>query len=60
VYLPAAAPQAAGNAVTFTAVDTGPSFGPDSVTYFPPPADLYGRSGLPVAPIIQFPLTILP
>lgn len=60
VWSPAAPPTASGATVTFTGADGGPSFGPDSVTYNPGIPDLFGRSGLPVAAFIQFPLTVLP
>ena len=60
VWNPTAPPVASGIFVSFPSFDAGPSFGGPSVAYTAFPADLFGRSGLPVANFGNFPAVIIP
>ena len=60
VWLPTLGPVVAGSTVTFTGLDSGPSFGGDVISYVPPPADLFGANALPAAPFSAFPVTVIP
>ena len=50
---------AAGNTVTFDSLPGVPTFGDPVVSYLPPPSDLIGLDGKPVALFAGFPVTLI-